>query len=48
MAPSRPAPTIRARSLPEVLVKGESFAIVRPRQTYEDLIGRDRLARWQM
>ncbi len=31
----------------EVLVKDERYAIVRPRQTYEDLIGRDRLAPWQ-
>lgn len=31
----------------EVLVKNERYAIVRPRQTYEDLIGRDRLAPWQ-
>jgi len=33
--------------VPEVLVKGEHFAIVRPRQTYEALIGLDRLAGWQ-
>jgi len=31
----------------EVLVKGSKFAIVRPRQTYEDLIGLDQLAQWQ-
>jgi diaminopimelate decarboxylase len=31
----------------EVLVKGESFAIVRPRQSFEALIGLDKLAAWQ-
>jgi diaminopimelate decarboxylase len=31
----------------EVLVKGGSFAIVRPRQSFEALIGLDRLAAWQ-
>lgn len=31
----------------EVLVKGSKFAIVRPRQTYEELIGMDHLAQWQ-
>ena len=31
----------------EVLVKNERYAIVRPHQSYEDLIGRDRLAPWQ-
>jgi diaminopimelate decarboxylase len=33
--------------IPEVLVKAGNFSIVRPRQTYEELIGRDRLASWQ-
>jgi diaminopimelate decarboxylase len=33
--------------IPEVLVKGNAFAIVRPRQTYEELLGLDRLAIWQ-
>lgn len=33
--------------IPEVLVKEGSFALVRPRQTYEDLIDRDRIAPWQ-
>ena len=33
--------------IPEVLVKGDQFAVIRPRETYEDLIGRDRLAPWQ-
>jgi diaminopimelate decarboxylase len=32
--------------LPEVLVKGREWAVVRPRQTYEQLIGMDRLAPW--
>ncbi len=32
---------------PEILVNGEDFAIVRPRQTYEELLGLDRLASWQ-
>ncbi len=41
--------TYNSRPLvPEVLVKGKSFSVVRPRQTYDDLIGSDRLARWQM
>jgi diaminopimelate decarboxylase len=31
----------------EVLVKGSTWSLVRPRQTYEDLIGLDRLALWQ-
>ena len=31
----------------EVLVKGDQFAVVRPRQTYEELIGLDHLAPWQ-
>lgn len=32
--------------VPEVLVRGGEFAIVRPRQGYEDLIGQDRLPGW--
>ncbi len=31
----------------EVMVKGAKWALVRPRQTYEELIGMDRLAPWQ-
>ncbi len=31
----------------EVLVKGGKRAVIRPRQTYEDLIGLDKLASWQ-
>jgi diaminopimelate decarboxylase len=42
------AGTYNTRPLvPEVLVKGESYAVVRPRQSYEDLIGLDALAPWQ-
>jgi diaminopimelate decarboxylase len=33
--------------IPEVLVRQGSFAIVRPRQSYEELLGLDRLAQWQ-
>ena len=33
--------------VPEVLVKDGQWAIVRPRQTYDELIGLDRLAAWQ-
>ncbi len=33
--------------IPEVLVKGDKWALVRPRQTYEELIGLDQLASWQ-
>jgi diaminopimelate decarboxylase len=32
--------------VPEVLVNGGDFAIVRPRQTYDELIGLDRLPAW--
>jgi diaminopimelate decarboxylase len=32
--------------VPEVLVKEGEFSIVRPRQTYEELIGLDRLPDW--
>lgn len=32
--------------VPEVMVHGEKFALVRPRPTYEDLIGLDRLPPW--
>jgi diaminopimelate decarboxylase len=33
--------------VPEVLVNAKQWALVRPRQTYEDLIGLDKLAPWQ-
>jgi diaminopimelate decarboxylase len=32
--------------LPEILVNGAEWAVVRPRQTYDELIGMDRLAPW--
>ncbi len=39
--------TYNSRPLvPEVLVKGEDFAVVRPRQSYDELIGLDRLPNW--
>ncbi|MGH6854505.1 MAG: diaminopimelate decarboxylase, partial [Aestuariivirga sp.] len=31
----------------EILVNGGRWALVRPRQSYEELIGVDRLAAWQ-
>ena len=34
------------RLIAEVLVKGREYAIVRPRQTYEALIGLDRIPEW--
>jgi diaminopimelate decarboxylase len=33
-------------SVPEVLVKGERFAVVHPRPSYDELIGLDRLPDW--
>jgi diaminopimelate decarboxylase len=33
--------------VPEVLVKDGKWALVRPRQSYEELIGADHLASWQ-
>jgi diaminopimelate decarboxylase len=32
--------------VPEVMVNGDSYAVVRPRPTYEELIGADRLPPW--
>ena len=32
--------------VPEVLVRGADHAVVRPRQTYEELIGLDRIPGW--
>ncbi len=32
--------------LPEILVNGGDYAVVRPRQTYDDLIGMDAIAPW--
>jgi diaminopimelate decarboxylase len=34
------------RLVPEVLVKDHRFAVVRPRESYDELIGRDRLPEW--
>jgi diaminopimelate decarboxylase len=34
------------RLVPEVLVKGDEFAVIRPRQTYEELIGLDQIPDW--
>ena len=40
--------TYNSRPLvPEVLVKDGKWALIRPRQSYEELIGLDRLAPWQ-
>jgi diaminopimelate decarboxylase len=33
--------------VPEVLVKGDQFAVVRPRPTYEDMLAREASAPWQ-
>jgi diaminopimelate decarboxylase len=30
----------------EVMVSGRDWAVVRPRQTYDELIGMDRIAPW--
>ena len=32
--------------VPEVLVKGDDFAVVRPRPTYDDMLARERSAPW--
>jgi diaminopimelate decarboxylase len=41
------AGTYNTRPLvPEVLVRGADHAVVRPRQTYEELIGLDRVPDW--
>ncbi len=34
------------RLIPEVLVSGDKWAVVRPRQTYDELIGLDRVPEW--
>jgi len=33
-------------SIPEVLVRGAEFAIIRPRPTYDDMLARERLPPW--
>jgi len=41
------ASTYNTRLLvPEVLVNGDQYAVIRPRQTYEALLGLDRMADW--
>ena len=41
--------TYNSRPLvPEILVNGRNWALVRPRQTYEEMLGLDRLAPWQI
>jgi diaminopimelate decarboxylase len=41
------ASTYNSRLLvPEILVNSAEYAVVRPRRTYEELIGKDRLAPW--
>jgi diaminopimelate decarboxylase len=32
--------------VPEVLVKGAAFAVIRPRPTYEEMLAREPLAAW--
>jgi diaminopimelate decarboxylase len=32
--------------VPEVLVSSDRFAVVRPRQTFDELIGLDRMPGW--
>ena len=40
--------TYNSRPLvPEVMVRGNRWSVIRPRQSYEELIGLDRLASWQ-
>ncbi|HUN12995.1 MAG TPA: diaminopimelate decarboxylase, partial [Rhabdaerophilum sp.] len=34
------------RLVPEVLVRGADYAVTRPRQTYDELIGLDRAPPW--
>lgn len=42
------ASTYNSRLLvPEVLVSGREWAVIRPRQSYEELMGADRFAPWQ-
>jgi diaminopimelate decarboxylase len=32
--------------VPEVLVQGDHFAVIRPRPTYEEMISRDSIPSW--
>lgn len=39
--------TYNSRPLvPEVMVKGSDYAVIRPRETYEDMIGRETMPEW--
>jgi diaminopimelate decarboxylase len=41
------ANTYNTRPLvPEIMVRGRDYAVVRPRPTYDELIGLDRLPAW--
>ena len=41
------ASTYNSRLLvPEVLVKGSDYAVVRPRPSFDDLVGLDRMPEW--
>jgi hypothetical protein len=41
-----PRPQGEGRSKPEVLVNGDRFHVVRPRTTYDELIGLDSVPDW--
>jgi len=32
--------------IPEVLVNGDQFAVIRPRPSFDEMINRDKLAPW--
>jgi len=32
--------------VPEVLVRGDSFAVIRPRPSFEELLAQDRMPEW--
>ncbi len=36
------------RLIAEVLVDGDKFSVTRPRQTWDELIGQDRLPEWMV
>ena len=46
MARSSPAPTTRRLLIPEVLVDGDRFAVVRPRPSYEAMLALDVIPDW--
>ena len=33
-------------TIPEIMVKGDEYAVIRPRPTYEDLINLDQMPNW--